>query len=1000
MADVEDETRQLLEDRPAIEDALQEILRVDSDGPWTFEDIDVDSGTFGEVVSRGLVEKTDDAYRVVEPDIVQTVLEGETVETTDESTGSVGLSALSLPDVDTTAVLALCGALLLVVAVRVVFMWNKVFRDGYVVLAGNDPWGYRYYVEQLLAAGVSPFALGSLSEYLGTGLAQDQLYVVVAWWTALLFGGTPRAAGLALAWLPVVSAVLTALVVYLLTIRLTADRRVGLSAVVLLALTPVHAYRTALGFGDHHAFDYFWLALTVYALVVIATVQHGREETAGEAGISIPRSTAAWAGAVLLGIGIAAQSLAWRAGPLLFLPVGGYAVYRAVSDVRAGSSPLFGNLPLIAGVALASLLAAAPASVWAWPVTWIRSFAPALLLGGVVGVLLLGEIGYRLDLPAKGIAGGGFAIGLLSVGIAWFTLPEFVSTVDGFFAYLERTGNSGIAETYSLFSGNLGSIVGPLLILGLVLYLAVPYVGLALWQAYRNHRPGWALVGMYAVYFLLLATVQLRFAGQLALFAAVFAGIGFVHLAAVVDLTTRPRVLEDWRPDSMRSATDGGRLPSFEIPDRTSLGYLLVLCLLVTSIGLVQIPVKQGQIAVDEDTFRTAEWLSSNATSLNQSNSDGYVLSNWGQNRVYNYFLDGDSEWYGYAQQNYADFLQSTNESEWYERLNDRNASVITEPVNVSGSNSLQVRLHENHGSETEQSDALSHYRLRHVSDSGDRKVFSLVPGASITGQAPPNETIQLQTNRSVSGTTFTYERTVRTTMSGWYSATVPYPSHYTSGNSTYVTETAVTSGEFVANRSGNARWPLEAGRGSVAFDVEGGNHARIHGASWVQTDDGRALSFDGDDTVIVPNASELQGDEFTLSVRFRTLEGVDYVNETRFPRLVSTAPASSYQNTSGYTIAMAEGDAIAVVGNGQKAIKIRTERIDDADWHWATIVRNGNGIRFYIDDVLVGTDNFNETIRDSRQLVIGGSTDQRNRYRGMIDTIIFNRSDRSPLSN
>ncbi|QSG08040.1 UDP-glucose 6-dehydrogenase [Halapricum desulfuricans] len=50
-------TESLLEDRPDLETALEELLTVDAErDTWTFDDVPVDSGTFGELVSREIVE--------------------------------------------------------------------------------------------------------------------------------------------------------------------------------------------------------------------------------------------------------------------------------------------------------------------------------------------------------------------------------------------------------------------------------------------------------------------------------------------------------------------------------------------------------------------------------------------------------------------------------------------------------------------------------------------------------------------------------------------------------------------------------------------------------------------------------------------------------------------------------------------------------------------------------------------------------------------------------
>ena len=77
----EREVAAVLAERPDLEDALESIRTVDDEHEtWTFDDLSIDSGTFGEVVSEGLVEKTDDGYRL--PEVTRRALDGEV--TTDE----------------------------------------------------------------------------------------------------------------------------------------------------------------------------------------------------------------------------------------------------------------------------------------------------------------------------------------------------------------------------------------------------------------------------------------------------------------------------------------------------------------------------------------------------------------------------------------------------------------------------------------------------------------------------------------------------------------------------------------------------------------------------------------------------------------------------------------------------------------------------------------------------------------------------------------------------
>lgn len=75
MADPHAETRALLDERPDIEAAIEDVLAADGTGAWTFEDIDADSGTFGKPVARGIVEKTAAGdYLVADREAVQAVL--------------------------------------------------------------------------------------------------------------------------------------------------------------------------------------------------------------------------------------------------------------------------------------------------------------------------------------------------------------------------------------------------------------------------------------------------------------------------------------------------------------------------------------------------------------------------------------------------------------------------------------------------------------------------------------------------------------------------------------------------------------------------------------------------------------------------------------------------------------------------------------------------------------------------------------------------------------
>jgi dolichyl-diphosphooligosaccharide--protein glycosyltransferase len=69
------EVRKLLEERPDLEPALEAVQAAEM--PWTFEDVDVDSGRFGELVSRDLVQSVEQGYRLANPEAVERALTGE-----------------------------------------------------------------------------------------------------------------------------------------------------------------------------------------------------------------------------------------------------------------------------------------------------------------------------------------------------------------------------------------------------------------------------------------------------------------------------------------------------------------------------------------------------------------------------------------------------------------------------------------------------------------------------------------------------------------------------------------------------------------------------------------------------------------------------------------------------------------------------------------------------------------------------------------------------------
>ncbi len=855
----------LLDDRPDLESPLAEVLAVDDENDsWAFEDIPVDSGAFGELVSRGIVEKDGGEYRLADPVAVRTALEGTAPAETDSSTASDGdLSFdVSQPDVDAQAVGLLASALALIVVVRS-FVVGSVFRGEHVVLAGNDPYFYRFWVERMLAAGDSLAAVSG-------PVTGEPLMIAVLARIAGLVGGLD-AAGTVLAVYPVASAVITGVLLYLFTTRLTADRRVALAAVVMLAVTPGHALRTALGFADHHAFDYVWLALTALALLVLVTEERPQ--------FTDPRTPLATVG---LGAGVGGQILAWDNGALLVVPVAAVVAGHVLLAVRADRSPAVATVSIAVGLAIAALLTAFGHVQLGWHSPAVASI-PAVLFVGTVGVGAVGELVHRAGRSARELAVGEVLVAVVVAAGLFWVVPDLQGRLLRGFGLIGRTDD--IAEVEGLFTGDS---LGFLLLFGLLLAVALPALAVVSWRVYQD-SDSWLVACVYAWYFFLLSLFQVRFVGEVAPFLAVFAGLGFVWLAAKVDLTDPPAPFGD--PGGMADWTPGR-------PDASTVAAVFVLFVLVGGLGAMQSAVTVEQVSVEDGTYETAAWMADYADERGwEGPAESYVFSRWGQNRLYNYFVNGDAESYGYAQSSYGPFISETDPQAALDSIDGRVRFVVTEDQSAEDipPESMQARLHEDWGSHSNGREGVGQFRAVYASEEGSRKVFTPVSGTRITGPAPANSTFELSTTVDVVTDEFTYVREVTANRHGVYEVRVPYAGEYVGREGAFsVSESAVAGDGHVSRFEGEglAYWSFDEGTGDRVYDRVGGYHGNVTRAGWTQGINGSGLRFDGDSSGPVRVDGIDTPEQFSVSLWVRPAN-LDVSEENDYRHLVSTGGGS-----------------------------------------------------------------------------------------------------------
>ncbi len=895
--------------------ALAAVLDADRGEVWEFDDVPIDSGEFGELVDRGVIVSVDGGYRLADPEVVATTLDGEAV-TDDTESGGIDFGSLTVP-VSTQALTLLCGALLLVVLARTVPAAGSVFRDGAVVLSGNDPYYYRTLVDQLLVAD-EPSTTGAWARVSG----DDFLFVVTLWAASSLVGSS----GGVFAVYPVVMAVVSTTFVYGTTVTVAGDRRVGLAAVTLLAFVPVHAFRTSLGFADHHSFDYLALAATLYGLVVLLTRDRarfgGRSVTAG----------------LVLAAGVTVQALAWRGGPLYLLPLAVVIPVVAALDLQAERDPV--RPAVLAAFGGAAACTAVVATVlglqtYRWLVVALVA-AGAGLTAGVARVVAARDHGWWV-FPA--VVGGTIAVVGLGVVLA---VPSVTETLGAAEAYFGSTTGSSIAETRSLFAAGTGVIVTPLLFFGLVFPLLLGTVVWAAEIARQTHDPGVAVVATYTLVFLAFAAVQVRFSGPLAVVAAPLVGYGFLLLAAWTDMVAES--------PGHHMVTDSRRLPSVSLPDRQTASALLLLFLLVSGLGMVQTWVKIEQVTIEDDIYQTA--VETRAYADENGIDDSYVLSEWGRNRVYNYVVGGEGMGFGYAREVHTRFVRSTDPGRWADQLSGQVRFVVTGSVD-SGDRTMHARLHDNHGSDADGRAGLGRYRLVSVADGGGRKVFEFVPGALVTGVGPSNETVVVTRNVTVSGRTVTYRRVVETNRYGDYSVRLPYTGSYdVFGQTSTVERTAVLNGDTVGRH--RAHITFDDGQLREVFHDDPG---RVSGAATVAGVAGDALRFDGNDDARVENVSYLnRGDSFTVVLWARGLEGGE---SEGYGTLVSKTADSGgrYQlmekarsDTIGVRLVDTDGQSVAVYGVASP---------DEGNWTQvaAVVDRSAGELRLYADGTLVGVE-------------------------------------------
>jgi hypothetical protein len=181
---------------------------------------------------------------------------------------------------------------------------------------------------------------------------------------------------------------------------------------------------------------------------------------------------------------------------------------------------------------------------------------------------------------------------------------------------------------------------------------------------------------------------------------------------------------------------------------------------LLGSFGALQVGVKTSQIVINDDVYESAAFIEGHAADSDLQYPENYVLSDWGRNRVYNYFANGESASYDYAFQHYREFAGGTDPDAWYDRFEDRVGYIVlsTAPEDTDPRFAIS-QLTQSYGSADGGVPGVGHYRVLYVTDGGSKTIVSVVPGANLTGSGEAGDRVAVSTRVVRESVQFPYER-------------------------------------------------------------------------------------------------------------------------------------------------------------------------------------------------------------------------------------------------
>jgi dolichyl-diphosphooligosaccharide--protein glycosyltransferase len=360
-------------------------------------------------------------------------------------------------------------------------------------------------------------------------------------------------------------------------------------------------------------------------------------------------------------------------------------------------------------------------------------------------------------------------VGIVSLVVFRVIFPEASNVI------LSQAGKLFVRETAteatSLFTPDLFILLRPVAQIGLAFYFGLIALSGITWVVATRYEPAWLVMVIFSWYYMLLAAFQARFAAHLTFFLSVFAGISCLHLLAKIEVSQPIELFISDKNDKIG-------LPG-SLPERQRVVYTIAIIGIIISANFIYVPTLINQTTYTDEQFEATQTIEEHATAVGHDYPESAVDAKTGDVRMYNYFVNGESEKF----QTHLNFLLPADNPDTYSLREGGKYIVLTEqpPYRGPGYTMLFEGLGVGLGEVSKTSG-----RFKPIYVGEEIRAFTKVEGAIISISGATSTEVTATTQVTVAGNETSYERSAPVT-NNKATIRVAHPGTYTVDDTTVV---------------------------------------------------------------------------------------------------------------------------------------------------------------------------------------------------------------------